>query len=651
MADPDPSQWTFEGGPEEFQGFHRIHSPDSWSDVVHGAGPIERLRCVTYCNSPELVLEFFEDHEIDSLELVDGNYGTDYREQLVGKPQVADRLETLKESGDLVIWKARSKVLHTKMYELLLEDGTVRLLVGSPNLTRSAVSNQVNIVAVWVTEEESELHKEWIRHYEEHKELSDRFLDDLTEAIESSDRDREEVIERWVQGRMTEAIPELEASQAVVEKVRETVDPIDREGEVPDAVEVSMTGFPESAVNHAADRYGGKPLGDVLQVNPRGFARTISEQLRVPHVALRPDERVVIFHGPDDEHVLGQNPDEADPKAIDAALEQIERFLASVDRFAVTDHPTHVKAHMYEAVLYILWAPFADATARLYRGAGIESTKRLPFLYIWGEANAGKDTLARYAYDLISPETWDPKLVDGKRLNNTYVGNLRYASTIYPAVLSDVEKVRIERASVLRNYWEEKPKQLDVPAIVMTSNDSRPSGWFRERAKILTFDCVFTSGLEGDRHVNRLIEEPNPIFEWFVHRYLDSEIEPHDDPLYRAREILREFYEVAERDVPVYFPDEPAEEKFSLERLDLQKKEDTGAFEIRRRDGELFLEFGEDIQMWTVSKIRKRLPHACRAEAQGRRILIKNPEAFEEWWRSEESRGLLGRLGAWVRRG
>lgn len=645
------AQTSFAGRGDDFRGYHRVHSPKTWEELVHGEGRIRRLRCVTYCNSPAVVLEFFKKYKIKNMELVHGDYTTDYRELLVGRPQIADELEHLKESGDLVIWKARSRTLHTKMYELVLEDGRVRLLMGSANLTRSATKNQVNLMAEWETAEGSARHQMWMRHYDAHKELCDRFLDDLTEVLEESDDERQEIVERWVQGRVTAATPELEAAERVVKKVRKAVDPVEHPGREPEAIEVTMTGFPDSTRDSIEGFYGGKMLGDVFRIEPRKFARTITERYQVPHVVLRPDRRVLIFHGPDKEEVLGEEPPWGDSTSFDEALGQIHQFLDTVDLFAVKDYPLHVKAHMYEAILYFLWSPFADATATLLRQERVESTKRLPYLYISGPPNAGKDTLARFAYNLISPDSWKPRLVNGKELNNTYVENLRYASTVYPAVLSDVEKERIERASVLRNYWEEKPHQLNVPAIIMTSNDTRPGKWFRERAKMLTFDCVFTSGIEGDRYVQNIMDDSNPLFSWFIHEYLDRKVQPNDDPLYLAREIVGDFYEESTLGIPNYFPDEAGEEKFSLELLELQKKEETGTFDIRQRNGDLFLEFGADVQPSIAWRVVKRLPNECRAEVLGRRILIKNPDAFWPWWGTADTKdGLLHRFAKRLRR-
>lgn len=630
-----------------FHDLHRIHSGKKWEEIVHDPGPIERLRCVSYVSSPDLVLEFFEEHDVDSLELIYGDHRNDYRQALVGHPEVADKLEQLKEDGRLVVWTAQNKTLHTKMYEILYRDGSLRLLLGSPNLTNSAVNGQVNMVAEFRTEPGSEFHEAWIDHYEAHKDLSKRFLDDLTEIINESEEERRDVIERWVEGRTSREPPKLEAARAVVEAVREETDPFTNGHSENTTVEVSMKGHPEDAREFVRDSYGGRILDDTFRVDASQFGQAVTETYNLPHVGLNNDKGVLVFYMPNGRvETIGKAPPPDDPAPIDEALGHIEAFIETVDEYAITDRPQHVKAHMMEALLYVMWSPFASWTANLYRHKGIENTKRLPFLYIWGEASAGKDTLAKYAYQLISPDSWEPNLVDGGRLTNRYIRGLRYASTVYPAVLSDVQKDKIRRAEVLRNYWEERPEGMDAPALIMTTNDSRPGDWFQERAKILTFDCQFSGGIEGDRYINELLEEPNPLYDWVVHEYTRKRIELDDDPLYAVREILQDFYEQAGRELPDYFPTAPAEEMFSLDRLEIRELQRHGLWDIHEEEGNRVIEFAEDVEPWEVHQMERKIPHRCRSSKQGRKIVIKNPEAFEAWYRTagDEEGGFIDRV-------
>lgn len=628
-----------------FHGFVRVHSPQKWEELIHGPGPIQRLRCITFVDSPDLIHEFFSEREIDELELVHGNYREDYRELLVDQPAVADDLERLKNDGKLRIWVAENRTLHTKSYEILHRDGTLRLLTGSANLTRNAVSHQVNQMAEFRTEPGSTLHRDWEKDYERHKELAKLFLEDLTEEIETSDEDRTTVIERWVEGRTSQAPAEVEAQRKVDEKLREVTETDPSDGEEAQIVEVSMNAFPENAQEYLEDTFGGRIAGETYRVEPRELGKRYSQKRHLPKVHLDREGRRIVYVTSEGVEAIGDDPPPEDPERIAAALQQVERFLGTVDEFADTDRPTYVKAHMYEALLYILWSPFATATAEIYRQEGLLGTKKLPYLYIWGEPNAGKDTLAKFGYSLISPRNWEPSLVDGEQLNKTYVDALRRASTVYPAILSDVQKDRIRAAGNLRNYWENKTPDIDVPAIVLISNDSRPKDWFLERSKTLNFDCRFPTTIEGEIRVKELREEPNPLFEWVAQRYFDLHIEPRDDVLQPMRRILLDLYEEAGRDIPAFFPEEPAEVSHSIDRLQLKETHDLGGFERYREDGSLVLEFSDQTDGWEIHNTSKLLPEDCRFDKQGQKIVIKNPSVFEDWWGAEDSRdGIWGKL-------
>jgi len=138
----------------------------SFSDVFDGA---KRMRVVTYCDSPEFILDLFEDlDDLDFLEVIVGDV-SDHRERLIDKPDLADRLEQLRSEGKLVIYLCENKEVHSKLYlieynDSVLEeadedgdedqmtlggeapvetepedtdDGTpAKVIVGSPNLSR-----------------------------------------------------------------------------------------------------------------------------------------------------------------------------------------------------------------------------------------------------------------------------------------------------------------------------------------------------------------------------------------------------------------------------------------------------------------------------------------------------------------------------------
>lgn len=75
-----------------------------------------RMRVVTYCDSPEFILKLFDRVEsLEQREVVVGDVA-DYRERLIDKPELADRLEQLKRDDKLVIYLCETKEVHSKLY-------------------------------------------------------------------------------------------------------------------------------------------------------------------------------------------------------------------------------------------------------------------------------------------------------------------------------------------------------------------------------------------------------------------------------------------------------------------------------------------------------------------------------------------------------
>lgn len=62
-------------------------------------------------------------------------------------------------------------------------------------------------------------------------------------------------------------------------------------------------------------------------------------------------------------------------------------YFETVDDYGDTNNPTTVKAHMFEAFLYMFWTPFASRFDRAYRAYGLGLDEALPFLYLHSESN------------------------------------------------------------------------------------------------------------------------------------------------------------------------------------------------------------------------------------------------------------------------
>jgi len=233
------------------------------------------MRVVTYCDSPEFIIELFDRVEsLEQLEVVVGDVA-DYRERLIDKPELADRLEQLKRDDKLVIYLCETKEVHSKLYlieysaesddsdegdvtdasqqtfestdsdsaasgsgpdtdesEDAAETETVRpatAIVGSPNLSSNAWTRQANTGVVFETTTDTSLWGDFTDFYEEHRSYNNNgpFLDDLTERLERTSDDRAEVVSLYTEGKVKTRDEVSELHGRLDERIESEVDEVE----------------------------------------------------------------------------------------------------------------------------------------------------------------------------------------------------------------------------------------------------------------------------------------------------------------------------------------------------------------------------------------------------------------------------------------
>jgi len=667
----------------------------SFSDVFEGA---TRMRVVTYCDSPEFILDIFEDLEnLERLEVVVGDVD-DYRERLIDKPDLADRLEKLRRDDKLVIYLCEHKEVHSKLYliEYAREDQTdgedgdddqmtlggdatestsepksgatpAKVVIGSPNLSRNAWSNQTNTGVVYETTTESDLYAQFVDLYRDHRDSYNKggpFLEDLSEQIEQSDDDRKEVIKLYTEGRVgtQDELGEIHGRLADhIDAEVETVDlaldggtkPDDEDSEATDEtgddesqseddtpglteapqdrITLSLRGYDESTVSTLSQMtdFDATVSNDTLTTTPNAFQQYAQQVFDVPTMHLNEAKDQLKFHHDGAVYRVTQPPN--DPEKVDEALEEIEDYFATVDDYGNSNNPTAVKAHMYEALLWFFWAPFANRQAEFYRQNGINLDKALPYLYIFGESNGGKGTFCRFALSLISGNRVEAP-VDADEIGKRKVRNLRSAHSSFPVVVDDITKQKVNSLDTLRNYWSGWTGETSYPMFAFISNDKRPGEWFRNRAKILRFDVNFMTSHQGEAEVNRLIDTENPIFQWFGHEYLNRDLVlgEDSDALREVRTAMQDLYEFAERPVPDYFPVEPAEQAYDTGRERWRNLIDREDVEISHDGDTLQVTFPESMS-FELHEYKRDPPMTVRIEKRGLDLIVKTPDEFFDW--------------------
>lgn len=668
----------------------------SFSDIFEGAN---RMRVVTYCDSPEFILDLFEDLEnLERLEVVVGDVD-DYRERLIDKPDLADRLEKLRQDDKLFIYLCENKEVHSKLYlieypneeqtneeskhddqitlggettkesELSSEDrpAPAKIVIGSPNLSRNAWSNQTNVGVVYNTAVESNLYAQFENLYQDHRDSYNKsgpFLKDLSEQLEQSDDDREEIIKLYTEGRVGTqdelgevhgrladhidaevetvdlALDDEPSSDDEHTKVADDVEDTeetsqDSNPELADApqdrITLSLRGYDESTVSTLSQMtdFDATVSNDTLTTTPDAFQRYSQQVFDVPTMHLNEDRTQLKFHYDGTVYRVTQPPES--PEKVDQALREIENYFATVDNYGNSNNPTAVKAHMYEALLWFFWVPFANRQAAFYRRHGINLDKALPYLYIFGESNGGKGTFCRFALSLISGNRVEAP-VDADEIGKRKVRNLRSAHTSFPVVVDDITKQKVNSLDTLRNYWSGWSDETPYPMFAFISNDKRPGEWFRNRAKILRFDVNFMTSHQGEAEVNRLIHTENPIFQWFGHKYLNRDLVlgEDSDTLREVRGAMLDLYEFADRSVPEYFPTEPAEKAYDTGRERWHNLIDREDVEISNDGDTLQVTFPESMS-FELHEYKRDPPMTVRIEKRGLDLIIKTPEEFFDW--------------------
>lgn len=644
----------------------------SWGTFAKQFEDIERMRVVTYCDSPKFIHELFSDIEhLAEMEVVVGDV-TDYRERLIDKPDLADALERLRRDGTLVIYTCSHDV-HSKLYLMDHTDGTATCLVGSPNLSKHAWGRQANLGLVCETESGSTLYERFEGIYEEHRGYGEEFLTDLTKRIENSEKEREEVIRLFTSGNVG-ATDELgEAHGKLVDSIDEEADPADiatapsdeSGGEIQAGIDeapeeritLSLRGFDDSTIDTLSEMeaYDARVSRNQLSASPRAVHRFTTDVFDVPTMRVwRQSQDGFIWNDPPklrfhhEGTVYRIDQPWPEPETVDEGLAHIEAYLETIDEHGETNDPEAVKAMMYEALLWFFWAPFANVQADFYRRNGIaDLDKALSYLYIHGRANSGKGTFVRFALSMIS-RGLVTGAIDADDITVRRIRNTRSANTAFPLVIDDITRDKIESLNPLRNYWKNSwTGERSFPMLAFTSNDSRPKKWFRERSKILEFNVRFGRDQYGAAAANRLIEDPPLVFSWFAHKYLrtDFELSRTGDEMQEARQVMESLYEYAERPIPKSFPDEPAEEAHDLGQKrweELLAREDVFA---ERDEDTLVIHFPDAMQTELYS-YQRDIPMHIQADKRGLDIVIRMPDAFYDWIGEVETKtsGLFGRI-------
>jgi hypothetical protein len=593
------------------------------------------MRAVAYVVSSELLGEFFEKRAYTEIEVVVGEDLTEpaLRQGLQDKPlELVESLATRVENGSLRILVPRRSI-HTKLY-ILERPGTARIIQTSANLTETArKANQVNYAWYVDLPPEDAFVQRVLDDYRAHARGCSLFMEDLVKLFKERDTTpRRELIEVWVKGETVPA-PETEAVKALQEiSVQSLL--LSEDGET-DIVTVKLPEAP--AARKELERLV-KPLRPTITasgvtVSASAFINHVHATYGIPlmRVDLQRHEVRLGLKGT----IVSLSQPLPDVPTVDQGLQHIEDYVHTID-LGKTPDPGFAKASMFEALLYIFFSPFANEYMRRKRMAyGQVDPKGPRFLYIYGPTQNGKTTFFRFALKLVTGQ--DMEAVPREEFSSRKIRGAASIGTVFPLAFDDVEfSGKRWVPDVLKAYWETWWRgKLDIPQLVLSSNEPRLQDWARSRVKRLDFDVHFASTEESKRKLKTLFERDNGVFRWFSHLYLQhllTDSEFSDDELHIARVVMRQLYDYANRAVPEFFLDQPVETKYDLGRTRwadlLYKRRDA---KLEREKERLLVRFPGEMQFWEIRRFEGYLPPEVKARQEGHTIIIETPVEFDDW--------------------
>ena len=365
------------------------------------------------------------------------------------------------------------------------------------------------------------------------------------------------------------------------------------------------------------------------------YNNQVQESTKIPVMKVLPDAEQLVI-GDKEDMVLVATEDPT-PAVLDHCLSTIEAYIETVEEHGHTQTETAVMAQMYEAFLYGFWAPFANQYAKALSSPSRTLDNVLQHLYIEGKSDAGKDKLTEYILRLVSDNTVISG-VDADDVGVKEIRGIREWDTCFPYAIIDAEKEKIQRWSPIRNYWGDwTPTSVDQPCLIFTTNDKLPKSEFRNRMKILSMNVSFPSNPEdpgfheAQDDLSEVLERRNPIFSYVARRMLtEKPWNSGKGTIEDVRRIFNDFYAMADRKKPDYFPAEkPAEKQYDTGRLKWQRDIRGGRVTFESEPGAITANF--DREDHEVYDYEKRLDKRFMSDKSGRSVYIGAPEEFATW--------------------
>jgi hypothetical protein len=593
------------------------------------------LRAVAYVTSASLLLDLLENRGFRRVELVVGESVTSQKlkDELTHTDRpIVDRIASEVESGNLRILVPK-RTIHSKFY--LLGNGEFsRLIVTSANLTETARRGTAQTNYAWYVDVPAG-HPMLIRaerDYQQHCESTTLFMGDLVQLLtKRQDLARGEVISIWLGTESGD--PDLAEAKAVIQELVADALAYPGDEERP-VIHFELPKAPESRRQtlKLLTPFGVDGRAAETRITPGSVIRYVEEAHGVPLLRVDvPEQEVWLgFRGA----ITRLDEDVGPPLEVDHALADLEAYIDTVD-FGQSLDSHFAKTSMYEAALYALAAPFAHEQMKERRHRYGSVNRRGPrFLYVYGPAQNGKTTFLRYVLKLITGSLVDP--LTSSRFTKPNIRGVQILGTSFPLMFDDMAATATKTfEDLIKSHWEtEWNEALAFPQIIFTSNHLNLRDWAKSRLKRVDFDVHFVPTTRTQEHLATILDRPNPLFRWFARLCLQRIAQPGwltDDEMAVARDVMLSLYQLAGRDLPLYFPRRPLEELYDSDLRawkDLIRQRKAA---VHRAGNETRVVFSDDLEPQEIQEYRACMPQTVKARKIGKTLVIENPQQFHTW--------------------
>ena len=632
------SLWTFNQGLEMVKTVVISRQRD-FDGLFEG---FAKLRAISYVSSADLLLELLDQRGFENVELLVGENldSKQLKDDLAHKdPEITVRLAQELETGRLRLL-VPPRTVHTKFY-ILSRGEAFRLIMTSANLSRTAQRASAQVNYVWYVDlpAGNPLLEQAEKDFQAQCKGAEPFMGDLTDLFKRRrDISAEEVVSVWL-GTGENGARDSAEMRAVVQGLVSEVFAHPGEEEQP-VIQVSL---PAASGARQLTQRLLRPLGidekrQDAAVSPQRVVRYVEETHGVPLMRVNVSRREVWlgFRG-DIQRIdasLGST------AQVDQALEDVESYIQTVDLGQSPDS-TFAKTSMYEALMYVMASPFANELMKeRRRWLGVVNRRGPRFLYIYGPSENGKTTFLRYSLLLITGSLVEP--LQPAWFTRPRVQGAEAVGTCFPLMFDDMTSFAKTFENVTKSHCETNWTEDDqFPQLIFTSNILNLKEWAKSRMKRIDFDVHFVPNTRTQEKLASVLERPNPLFRWFAREYVERLGQPgwlQDDELATAREVLKNLYDHAGRDLPSYFPGRPLEALYDPDLLVWKELLRHSKIRIQRDRDQTAIQFSEDLEHSEIQEYRSALPQTVKHHRRGKMLIVEDPKSFEAWLQGADAK-------------